>query len=227
MKDDVKNGIPAALLNPAPMTLEMGIQRLPSKALVVACRTEMSSCSGAMLDWWFKYFDCDEHLLWWHPNDHKTIIGWDERREKGKCYIGATIKAVESLGEFPPVKATLRFLDPASFFEADSLANAYEKGQISAAVASGIGFGDDVHVDSDGTPKSGRMMHVARDHCSGLVLRSRFVLGLDTEDGGTGVPDSIGLGLMRHCHSEFTYLSHILPSLYYGDKMNPRPADIW
>ena len=41
------------------------------------------------------------------------------------------------------------------------------------------------------------------------------------------VPEDIGLGLMRHCHSEFTYLAKALPSLYYGDATNPRPQDNW
>jgi len=37
------------------------------------------------------------------------------------------------------------------------------------------------------------------------VLRSRFVLGL---------------GLLRHCYTEFSFLSRLLPSLYYGERAN-------
>lgn len=32
--------------------------------------------------------------------------------------------------------------------------------------------------------------------------------------------DDVGLALMRHCYTEFTFLSRFLPSLYYGEKAN-------
>jgi len=213
----------AAMLDPGPMRLEMGIERLASGALVVACRTAMRGCTGAMLNWWFTYFETDEHLRWWHPLDHRQHLGWDSKWEKGKNLIGATIRATESLGDIPPVTATIKFLEPAEFFDAEDLQRATANHAVSAIVCAGIGFGDDVVLDDAGVPTGGRMMHVARDNHEGLVLRSRFVLGLDAHP----VPDEIGLGLMRHCHSEFTYLAKALPSLFYGDATNPRPADIW
>lgn len=227
METDLELALPAALLHPQPIRLEMGIERLPSGTLVVACRTLMPGCSGLMFDWWFKYFENEEHLLWWHPNDHKSHFGWDAVWQKGRNYIGATIRAAESLGDVPPVSATIRFLDPHACFGDAALDDAMARGEVSAAVYAGIGFGDTVTLDPDGVPVTGRMMHVTRDTPDGMVLRSRFALGLDTARTGHAVSDEIGLGLMRHCHQEFSYLARALPSLYHGDRSNPRPRDTW
>lgn len=227
MQQDLEAAIPVALLHADPIRLEMGIERFGSGTLTVACRTIMSGCNGAMLEWWFKYFETDEHLRWWHPIDHKRHFGWDELWKKGENYIGATIRATESLGEVPPVKATIKFLSPAAYFSATDIDAAKRVGGVSALFYAGIGFGDDVETDEHGVPIGGRMMHVTRDTPDGLVLRSRFVLGLDSDKGGHAVPDEIGLGLMRHCHSEFSFLAKALPSAYYGDLANSRPADNW
>jgi hypothetical protein len=227
MKSEIEWGIPRALLCPAPIRLEMGIERHSKGALVVACRTVMVSCTGNMLDWWFKYFETEEHLLWWHPLDHKRHFGWDTNWMKGKQYIGATVRAQESLGDIPPISATIKFLEPSELFGKELFKDAVRQANVSAAIFAGIGFGDDLALDDVGTPTSGRMMHVARDTAEGLVLRSRFVLGLRSDESNQTVPDEVGLGLMRHCHSEFSYLSNVLPLLFFGDRNNPRPEDNW
>ncbi|MBB6486890.1 DAPG hydrolase family protein [Rhizobium lusitanum] len=227
MEIDLEVALPKALLRSHPIPLEMGVERLASGTLVVACRTVMHGCTGQMFDWWFKYFETEEHLLWWHPNDHKRHFGWDENWKKGKNYIGATIRAAESLGEIPPVVATIKFLEPNDYFGQVALTEALDRRDVSSVVYAGIGFGDRVVLDPAGVPITGRMMHVTRDTPDGLVLRSRFALGLDAAQTGHEVPDEIGLGLMRHCHSEFSYLAKVLPSLYYGDTANQRPADNW
>ncbi len=227
METDLDLALPATLLDPGPLHLETGVERLASGTLVVACRTVMPRCTGKMFDWWFKYFETEEHLLWWHPNDHKRHFGWNERWRKGETYVGATIRAAEKLGEIPEVSATITFLDPAERFGAGPLGAAFAKAELSAAVYAGIGFGDKVTLDAGGVPVSGRMIHLTRDTADGMVLRSRFALGLDAVETGHPVPDEIGLGLLKHCFSEFTYLARILPSLYHGDLRNPRPADIW
>lgn len=219
------------LLDPRPMRLETGITRLDSGALVVAVRTEMPGCTGRMLDWWFKYFDTTEHLTWWHPLDHVAHNGWDAHRVKGQSYVGATIRAVERLGDIPPVSAVIKFHDPDEVFGAGATAQAMAAGHASAAVYARIGFGDEVRLDDNGDPRDGQMVHVLRDTSHGAVLRSRFILGPngdthpngdDTRDGKAPhlVPDAIGLGLVHHCWSEFSYLAKALPSLYWGDPAN-------
>ena len=209
----------SALLNPSPMLLETGVQRLESGALLVAVRTDLHGCKGRMLDWWFKFFETTQHIKWWHPVDHVEHRGWDEKWRKGESYYGASIHAVESLADIPPVAAKLKFHDPATIFGATEVNQAIDDGRISAAVAARIGFGDHVELDEFGDPISGQMLHVTRDTDWGCVLRSRFFLGLDQSEGN-GPTEAMGLALMRHCYTEFTFLSRFLPSLYFGEHAN-------
>ncbi len=90
---------------------------------------------------------------------------------------------------------------------------------VSAIVAARIGFGEEVGLDSQGDPLDGQMLHIARDTPFGCVLRSRFILGMSNDDSGHPT-DEMGLALIRHCYTEFTFLSRFLPSLYYGEKAN-------
>ena len=218
---------PDAFLSSAPLPLETGIQRMPGGELLVACRTDMDGCKGPMLDWWFKYFDTSEHLRWWHPSEHKEQIGWDDKRIRGRSYIGATTRAVQGLGAIPPAPAVLKFHDPREFFSGDAVDRACAKGDVSAIVCATIGLGEHSRLDPDGDPLDGLMVHVMRDTTYGAVLRSRFLLGLDSAHTGRPVPDFVGLGLMQHCYCEYTYLSRVLPSLYYGDPKNGEAPVLW
>ncbi|WP_425327082.1 DAPG hydrolase family protein [Rhizobium sullae] len=49
--------MPVALLHADRVRLEMGIECFASGTLTVASRTVMPGCNGAMLEWWFKYFE--------------------------------------------------------------------------------------------------------------------------------------------------------------------------
>lgn len=219
--DPARAGIAFAddLLRPAPLRLEAGISRLDSGALVVAMRTDLHGCKGRMLEWWFKQFDTTEHLKWWHPIDHLEHRGWDRHWQKGRSYIGATIRAVESLGDIPPVAAVIKFHDPEEVFTPALYRQAVADGHVSAAVYARIGFGDDVPLTESGDPAD-QMVHVVRDTSYGAVLRSRFILGQTAAETGHTLPDAIGFGLMQHCYAEFTYLSKVLPSLYWADPAN-------
>jgi hypothetical protein len=210
----------AALLDPTPMMLETGVQRLEDRSVLVAVRTDLHGCKGRMLDWWFKFFETTGHIKWWHPVDHVEHRGWDDAWKKGRSYHGATIRAVEALADIPPVAATLKFHDPEHIFGAEKVARAFSDDSVSAIIAARIGFGDPIAVDESGDPLSGQMLHVARDTPFGCVLRSRFVLGLDNADGHDAPDEAMGLALMKHCYTEFTFLSRFLPSLYYGEHAN-------
>lgn len=98
--DDNRNTLSAidTLLNPKPLHLETGITRLGNGTLVVAVRTDLHGCKGRMLDWWFMFFETTQHIDWWHPQDHVSHNGWDDKWQRGKSYIGATIRAEEKLG---------------------------------------------------------------------------------------------------------------------------------
>ncbi|WP_240993952.1 DAPG hydrolase family protein [Rahnella sp. Larv3_ips] len=135
------------------------------------------------------------------------------------CDYGASIRAVESLAEIPPIPACLKFHNPASIFGEKTLEKAMADDCVSAIVAARIGFGEEVGLDSQGDPLDGQMLHIARDTPFGCVLRSRFILGMSNDDSGHPT-DEMGLALIRHCYTEFTFLSRFLPSLYYGEKAN-------
>lgn len=213
----------SALLDPAPMPLEMGVQRQADGSLLVAVRTDLHGCKGRMLDWWFTFFETTQHIKWWHPADHIEHRGWDAHWRRGENYYGASISAVESLAEIPPVSAKLKFHDPRQVFAPQAVDEAFARQQVSAIVAARIGFGDQVRLDPHGDPMSGQMLHVTKDTPFGCVLRSRFVLGLDAGAAGDAAhapSEALGLALMRHCYTEFSFLSRLLPSLYYGEKAN-------
>ena len=72
---------------------------------MVAVRTDLHGCKGRMLDWWFKFFETTQHIKWWHPHDHVEHRGWDSHWRRGESYVGASIHAVESLADIPPVAA--------------------------------------------------------------------------------------------------------------------------
>ena len=71
-----------------------------------------------------------------------------------------------------------------------------------------------------GDPLDGDMVHLARDTPFGCVLRSRFYLGKSSAQPERDAADELGLALLRHCYTEFTYLSRFLPSIYYGEHGN-------
>ncbi|EMF59576.1 DAPG hydrolase family protein [Stenotrophomonas maltophilia] len=208
------------LLDPAPMHLETGIQRREDGTLLVAVRTDLHVCKGRMLDWWFTFFETTQHIRWWHPVDHVEHRGWDAAWQRGRSYHGASIHAVESLADIPPVAARLKFHDPRTLLVPERLQAAQDAGDVSAVIAARIGFGDQVRLDANADPCDGQMLHVARDTPFGCVLRSRFVLGLDSTDPHRDAGDAVGLGLLKHCYTEFSFLSRLLPSLYYGERAN-------
>ncbi|WP_185147055.1 MULTISPECIES: DAPG hydrolase family protein [unclassified Chryseobacterium] len=208
------------LLSPKPIALEAGINRLENGMLHIAMRNVLPQCKGKMLDWWFKYFETTSDLKLWHPHDHVQHGGWDSKWVKHENYIGATIHATESLGNIPPVPATIKFHDPAEIFDAEILTQAYASGAVSAVVYARIGFGEDTPINDNGDPVDGYMFHVVRDTVQGCTLRSHFYLGALMADSENQLSNEVGFGLMEHCYSEFTYLAQILPSLYYAENKN-------
>ncbi len=209
-----------ALLSTKPLTLEMGIKRLPTGALHVASRSDMRACKGHMLDWWFGFLETAEHYRWWHPQDHKGL-SWDDGRVPGK-YIGSTCIVDESLSKGGQVyRLHIRFDDPGDVFPEAKLKDAYLKGEVSALICATIGFGDQPALDSAGRMVGGRLIHAAYDTPTGCALRSRFWLGWGLEAPPSvveqAIPDQMGLDLMQHASAEYTILSRFLPSLYYGD----------
>lgn len=208
------------MLSPGPLHMETGISRLDNGVLMVSIRTDMHGCKGRMLDWWFKFFETSQHIRWWHPRDHVEHGGWDDKWRRDENYIGATIRITQALADIPPVKGVLKFRDPKELFTAAKVEDALQKGDVSALVYARLGFGDDVVTDENGDPVDGYMVQMARDTPFGCVLRSRFYLGCASAQPDIDASDRLGLNLLLHCYTEFTYLSRFLPALYYGEHAN-------
>jgi hypothetical protein len=219
----------ASLLDPRPQAVETGVQRLASGQLHVAARTDMPGCTGAMFEWWFRFAPDSRQYAWWHPVDHVSSA-W--RETSPITHIGSTHVVEERLNGSEVQMLQIHFIDPREIFGADAFEDALAIGNISAVVAAQLGNGPEPVLDDRGRPNMGRMTHICRDTPDGMVLRSRFWLG-----GGTGlppevlleiIPDSLGLDLMVHAHTEFKYLSRYLPSIYLAENRDTEtPADPW
>ena len=217
----------AALLDPGPLSLEMGVQRLDSGVLHVAARTDMPRCKGRMFEWWFRFAPDTEQYAWWHPIDHVSSA-WAETSPR--THVGSTHLVEERLGGEEVYALQIHFVDAAEIFGAEAVEAARASGDVSAIVAAQIGIGEEPARDERGRPNMGRMAHIARDTADGMVLRSRFWLGagLDAppEQLREAIPDAIGLGLMRHAHTEFKYLARFLPSLYIAEQRDSEAVEL-
>jgi len=171
-----------ALLDPAPLPLETGYERLVGGALHVAVRTDMHGCTGEMLEWWFRW-RCDTHkYVWWHPIDHVSST-WQGRLSPD-THVGSEHVVAERFSGLPAQELLIQFRDPAEFFDPDLYAKARESGAVTGTVVGRTGIGHAPPRLPDGRVIGGRLAHVARDTEWGLALRSHFFMGLDLPDTG-------------------------------------------
>lgn len=207
----------ATLLDPEPLALEMGVQRLRSGQLHVAARTDMPGCKGRMFEWWFHFRPDTQQYAWWHPLDHVSS-GW--LGADSSTHVDSTHVVEEKLGAEEIHAIQIHFIDETETF-GDAAAGARQRGDVSAVVCATLGFGEEPARDGRGRPVGARFAHIGRDTDAGMVLRSRFWLGaglgLTPEETAEAVPEPLGLGLMRHAHTEFKYLARFLPSLYWAE----------
>ncbi len=216
------------LLDPAPMPLETGYERLPDGSLHVACRTDMHGCTGEMFEWWFRFRPDTQKYVWWHPVDHVSS-SWLEGREG--THIGSIHKVEESFSGGPVAQLLIQFRDPAEFFPPEALARARREGRVSAALCGRTGRSWDAPRDEQGRMLGSRTLHVARDTGWGCVLRSHFFLGHDLPAQGLPpdavaerTPDSAGAALLMHCYNEMRTLSGFLPSLFIAENRHTHPV---
>ena len=217
-----------AVLDPAPLRLEMGYERSESGVLHIATRTDMPGCSGAMFDWWFKYFKTTKQYIWWHPGDH-VFAEWDDRWKEGQSYIGSTCTVDEKLAADDIYRLLIHFVEPAEFFGDEQLAAARAAGGYDSIVAALVGVTDEAPI-VNGRPLGGRLVHLARNTPTGMTLRSHFYLGEDLAGHMPAaeiekiVPESMGPGLLQHAYTEFTFLSRMLPALYVAENRDTIPV---
>lgn len=98
-----------AMLASAPLRIESGIERLPSGVVRVAVRTDLPNCKGRMLDWWFKEFDTNQHLLMWHPVDHVEHRAGTRSGARGRATSArrsAPSRALATSRRWPPSSAS-------------------------------------------------------------------------------------------------------------------------
>lgn len=101
------------LLDPKPMPLELGYERLPDGVLHIAVRTDMRHCSGDMLEWWFASRIGTREYKWWHPLDHISS-SW---REGVAGVVPGSVHLVEErFTELPATKLSIQFGEPGEFY---------------------------------------------------------------------------------------------------------------
>jgi hypothetical protein len=212
----------AALLDPTPMPLETGYERLPDGTLHVACRTDMHGCAGEMFEWWFRFRPDTQQYIWWHPVDHRSSV-WAGALAPDS-HVGSEHVVVEELTGIPAKDLTIQFRDPAEFFDPGAYAAARSSGAVSAAVLARIAMSHRPERRPDGAVLGGRLLHIGRDTPWGLALRSHFYLGTDLPGAGLApaqveaeVPIELAMALLQHCYNEFTFLSKFMPSLFLGE----------
>jgi hypothetical protein len=215
------------LLDPRPMPLETGFERLADGVLHVACRTDLHDCSGEMFEWWFRFRPNTQQYVWWHPIDHVSS-DWVECRDG--THVGSVHIVEEYFTGLPAAKLAIQFRDAKEMFEPAAYARARESGFVTAAVCARIGLSHTPARDSENRIIGGRLLHIGRDTAWGCVLRSHFYLGQDLPGIGkspaeieAAFPDEFGGALLQHCYNEFTYLSRFLPSLYIAENRGKLP----
>jgi hypothetical protein len=221
----------AALLEPEPLALETGYERLPDGVLHVAARTDMHGCTGEMFEWWFRWRCDTQKYIWWHPVDH-VYSGWQGTLSEG-THLGSEHVVTEWFTGLPAQDLIIQFRDPSEVFDPEAYERARKEGRVSATVFGRTGSGHEPDRLPGGEVLGGRLLHVGRDTEWGLVLRSHFFLGQDLpalgltpEQLGRELTDDFARALLQHAYNEFTYLARFLPSLFIAEHRDVRPPRV-
>lgn len=211
------------LLDPADLPGECGWCTLSDGCGYVAIRTVMPGVTGEMIDWWFDWHPHDPvRYRIWHPLAHESNSIEPAPVPGDKPYWGTVHHPVEDIG-FGTVHARIAFHSPGLLgFSAGAL----DRPGVAAIVGGYAG-------DDKRRTQHTKMVHVFLRTNGGLVLRSRFWLGLVIRPyapeplAGLAerilnrpavrcrvVPKSAPRALARHCAEEYTNLAALLPELY-------------
>lgn len=218
------------LLDPTPLPVETGYERLPDGVLHVACRTDLHGCTGEMFEWWFRSRPDTQQYVWWHPVDH-VYSAWEGGTPD--THVGSTHIVEEYFTGLPKERALIQFRDATESFDVQAYRAARAEGRISAAVCARIGLSWNTPRLPDGRLLGGRLLHIGRDTPWGCALRSHFFLGQDLPAAGKGpeeiaqmIPEAFAVALLQHCYNEFTFLSRFLPSLFIGEHRDTRKVEL-
>ncbi len=218
------------LLDPSPMPLEMGYERLENGVLHIACRTDLHGCTGEMFEWWFRSRPMTQQYIWWHPSDH---ISSDWLECQDGTHIGSIHKVQERFAGGEPKQLLIQFCEPRAFFSPAALAHAQTGGHASAIVCGRGGESWQAPRNSAGEVMGSRLFHICRNTDWGCVLRSHFYIGWDLpsigktpQDIRSMIGDEIAPALLAHCYNEFSFLSRFLPSLFIAENRSTHAVQL-
>jgi hypothetical protein len=142
------------LLDPTPLPVETGYERLPDGVLHVACRTDLHGCTGEMFEWWFRSRPDTQRYVWWHPVDH-VYSTWEGGTPD--THVGSTHIVEEYFTGLPKEQALIQFRDATESFNPDAYRAARVESRISAAVCARIGLSWESPRLPDGRILGGRL----------------------------------------------------------------------
>ena len=225
------------LLAPGYLPLENGFTRLANGQILVAVRTDMPGCTGAMFEWWMGWH-CVESQRYklWHPRAHvanatREMWGDDPSLSDREKYM-TTHYVPEYIGD-RLYKVRITFVDPRELLG--------EGVDLAAGGTTALVCG---RVDLQQVPiHLGWLIHQIREHEGATEMRSRFWIGKpevsrssegDFRDGVLGaawfrrlvVPSDLGRQMVVHCAMEMNHLARFLPELYalYHADTAPSPT---
>jgi len=218
------------LLDPSPLSVEMGFERFDDGVLHVAVHQHMSQCTGEMIEWWFRFRPNTQQYIWWHPVDHVSSA-WAEGVDG--THIGSIHQLRECCSGFPQQDLSIQFRDPLEYFDRTSYEAARAEGALSAAVCGQVGLTHLPARADDGRILGSTLLHIGRDTAGGCTLRSHFYLGQDYPALGFTpaqlaevVTDDYGRAVLMHSYNEFAFLSGFLPSLYSAENRGSRAVSL-
>ncbi len=219
------------LLNPRPLNLETGFERLDDGVLHVAVRTDMHGCIGEMFEWWFRS----------RPDTSGISGGTRGTTSQARGTVISPTTPTSGLSISPSKKSPVYRRRLSSFSSADpkssstlsSYALAVEQKTVSTSFVGRVGLGHPPPRSPAGDVLGARLLHIGRDTSWGLVMRSHFFLGEDlpglgmaADDVASAVPDEVGPAMLQHAYNEFTFLSRFPPSLFIGANRDRLEVDL-
>jgi hypothetical protein len=199
---------------------ESGVRRLRDGTVEVASLVSMPGVTSDMFRWWFSdYLQTTEHYRMWHPKDH-VWMDW-EHKTLGEI-TGSHHLVHEYIGG-ELMKLRIQFAWPQEILGYDPT------DENTVAICARVG-------ELESSLNIAEMCHVARNTPSGAELRSRFWLGVISDQEATGwqnfllsllannpisrqftVAEAEGIDLHKHCMEEMSYLADLLPVIYKED----------